>query len=46
MIDPLVVGDGKRLFRIHGALKPLRLVESQVTSTGAILATYAAESPA
>ena len=47
MIDPLVVGDGKRLFRNNGgALKPLRLVESQTTSTGAILATYAAESPA
>jgi len=42
MIDPLVAGGGKRLFRDGGALKPLRLVESQVTSTGAILATYAA----
>ena len=47
MIDPLVVGGGKRLFRNGGALKPLRLVESQATSTGAILATYAAaEGPA
>jgi dihydrofolate reductase len=42
MIDPLVVGGGKRLFRDDGALRPLRLVDSQVTSTGAILATYAA----
>jgi dihydrofolate reductase len=41
MIDPLVVGGGKRLFRDSGALRPLRLVESQVTTTGAILATYA-----
>jgi dihydrofolate reductase len=47
MIDPLVVGGGKRLFRNGGALKRLRLVESQATSTGAILATYApAEGPA
>jgi dihydrofolate reductase len=47
MIDPLVAGGGKRLFRNDGALKPLRLVESQATSTGAILATYAAaEGPA
>jgi dihydrofolate reductase len=47
MTDPLVVGGGKRLFRNRGALKPLRLVESQATSTGAILATYAAaEGPA
>ena len=42
MIDPLVVGGGKRLFRDDGALKQLQLVESQTTSTGAIIATYAA----
>ena len=41
MIDPLVLGGGKRIFRDDGALRPLRLVESQVTATGAILATYA-----
>jgi dihydrofolate reductase len=41
MIDPLVVGGGKRIFRDDGALRPLRLVDSQVTTTGAILATYA-----
>jgi dihydrofolate reductase len=41
MIDPVVVGAGKRLFRDEGALRPLRLLDSQVTSTGAILATYA-----
>jgi dihydrofolate reductase len=41
MIDPLVVGGGKRVFRDDGALRPLRLVDSQVTTTGAILATYA-----
>jgi dihydrofolate reductase len=40
MIDPLVVGGGKRLFRDDGALRPLLLVESRVTSTGAIIATY------
>jgi dihydrofolate reductase len=40
MIDPLVVGGGKRLFGDDGALRPLLLVESQVTSTGAIIATY------
>jgi dihydrofolate reductase len=42
MIDPLVVGGGKRLFRDDGAHRPLRLADSQVTSTGAIIATYAA----
>jgi dihydrofolate reductase len=41
MIDPLIVGSGKRLFRANGALTPLRLVDSQVTTTGAIIVTYA-----
>jgi dihydrofolate reductase len=41
MIDPLVLGGGKRLFHDDGALRPLRLVDSRVTTTGAILATYA-----
>lgn len=41
MIDPLVVGGGKRVFGDDGALRPLRLVDSRVTTTGAILATYA-----
>ena len=41
MIDPLVVGGGKRIFRDDGERRPLRLVESEVTSTGAILARYA-----
>jgi dihydrofolate reductase len=42
MIDPLIVGGGKRLFRGGGSLRLLRIVDSQVTSTGAIIATYAA----
>jgi dihydrofolate reductase len=41
MIDPLVVDGGKRLFRDDGVLRPLRLVDSKVTTTGAIVATYA-----
>jgi dihydrofolate reductase len=41
MIDPVVVGGGKRIFRDDGVRRPLRLVASQVTTTGAILATYA-----
>lgn len=42
MIDPVVVGGGgRRLFDDGGALRRLRLVSSQVTSTGAIIATYA-----
>jgi dihydrofolate reductase len=40
MIDPLIVGGGKRLFRDDGELRPLRLIDSEVTTAGAILATY------
>ena len=40
MIDPLVLGGGKRLFPEDGSLRPFRLVDSHATSTGAILATY------
>jgi dihydrofolate reductase len=40
IIDPVIVGGGKRLFRDDGALRRLRLVDSQVTATGAIIATY------
>jgi dihydrofolate reductase len=29
MIDPLIVGGGKRVFRDDGALRPLRLVQSE-----------------
>ena len=43
MIDPVVLGGGKRLFHDDGALRALRLVDSQVVTTGAILATYARE---
>jgi dihydrofolate reductase len=43
MIDPIVLGGGKRLFFDDGRLRSLRLVASEVTSTGAILATYRAQ---
>jgi len=41
MIDPLIVGGGKRIFHGDGMLRPLRLIDSQVTTAGAIIATYA-----
>ena len=41
MIDPVVLGGGKGIFRADGAARPLWLVDSRVTRTGAILATYA-----
>jgi dihydrofolate reductase len=42
MIDPLVLDAGKRIFADGTTPRPLRLVESQVTTMGALLATYAA----
>jgi dihydrofolate reductase len=41
MIDPVMLGGGKRFFRDDGVLRPLRMVDSRVVETGAILATYA-----
>jgi dihydrofolate reductase len=41
MLDPVMLGGGKRIFRDDGSLRPLRLIDGQVASTGAILATYA-----
>ena len=41
MIDPVVLGGGKRFFRNDGMCRRLALVASETTSTGAILATYA-----
>jgi dihydrofolate reductase len=42
MIDPILLGGGKRIFRDDGSLRPLQLVDCQVAGTGAILARYAA----
>jgi dihydrofolate reductase len=41
MVDPVLVGGGKRIFPDDGALRPLRLADHEVTDTGAIIATYA-----
>jgi dihydrofolate reductase len=40
MIDPVLVGGGKRLFPDDGALRPLRLVDHEVSGKGTIIATY------
>ncbi len=38
---PVILGGGKRIFSDDGARRPLRLTDAEITSTGAILATYA-----
>jgi dihydrofolate reductase len=40
LIHPLVLGSGRRLFADDGALAALRLVDSQTTTTGVMIATY------
>jgi dihydrofolate reductase len=40
MINPILLGGGKRLFREGSQRRPLRLVRSMTTSTGVIVATY------
>jgi dihydrofolate reductase len=41
MISPVLVGGGKRIFPDDGALRPLRLVDHEVTGSGSLIATYA-----
>jgi dihydrofolate reductase len=41
IMDPVTVGGGKRIFPEDGALRAMRLVESEVTSAGGFIATYA-----
>ncbi len=41
MIDPVLLGGGKRFLRDDGVLRRLTLVASETTSTGALLVTYA-----
>jgi dihydrofolate reductase len=43
IIDPVVVGGGKRVFSEDGTLRSLRLLDSSVTSKGSIIATYGVE---
>jgi dihydrofolate reductase len=40
MIEPIVLGGGKRLFPDDGAARPLELVQSVTASTGVLVCTY------
>ncbi len=39
-IHPLVLGEGRRLFADGGPPAPLRLVDTEVSTTGVLIATY------
>jgi riboflavin biosynthesis pyrimidine reductase len=43
IIDPLVVGGGKRVLVDDGRRRPLRLLDNSTTSKGSIIARYAVE---
>lgn len=40
LLCPLVLGEGKRLFKDGGPMASLKLVESKATTTGALILTY------
>ena len=40
MIDPVIVGGGKRIFPGDAAMRQFRLADHHVTSTGAMIVTY------
>jgi dihydrofolate reductase len=44
-VYPLVLGSGKRLFRDGNPKAGLKLVDSTVSSTGALIVTYQPEGP-
>jgi dihydrofolate reductase len=40
MIEPILLGGGKRIFPADGSARPLRLVDAVTTGTGVQMATY------
>jgi len=46
MIDPLVLGTGKRLFRYGSPKTPLRLIDSKTSSKGVLIVAYQPEGSA
>jgi hypothetical protein len=40
MIEPVLLGGGKRIFTDDGVGRPLELVDVQVASTGVLVCTY------
>jgi dihydrofolate reductase len=44
LIHPLVLGTGRRLFEDDGPPATLRLVDSKITTTGVVIATYRPDS--
>jgi dihydrofolate reductase len=45
LIHPLVLGSGRRLFTDGASFVPLRLVDTTITTTGVVIATYQPAEP-
>jgi dihydrofolate reductase len=45
LIHPLVLGSGRRLFADGGAFATLRLIDTETTTTGVLIATYQVAAP-
>jgi dihydrofolate reductase len=46
LIHPLILGTGRRMFADDGTVHTLRLVDSVMTTTGVVIATYRSTEPA
>lgn len=40
MIEPILLGGGKRLFPLYGRARPLELVVTTTAGTGVLICTY------
>ena len=40
MIEPILVGGGKRIFPQDGQARPLELVQTKTAATGVLVCTY------
>ena len=40
MVEPILLGGGKRIFPADGAARPLQLVEARTATTGVLVCTY------
>jgi hypothetical protein len=40
LIEPILLGGGKRVFPADGAARPLELVETKTSTTGVLVCTY------
>jgi hypothetical protein len=42
MIEPILLGGGKRVFPVNGNARPLELISATTAATGVLICTYRA----